>query len=203
MGGNLFGEVQMNEIVMIDYETGGLDFAHPNIQLAAVALDEQWREVDSFESKIKFDPAVCEPKALEVNRYDAKAWAGAPSSDEVFGKFCGWLKKHATMEMTSKRTGSKYKVARLAAFNAPFDKDRLWQMADGQFVPAHPQMFCAMQLAMWSSLQGMFDADSFKLTDVAKGLGLPFGDAHDALTDVRIASAVVREIFRRRNGSPL
>lgn len=123
-------EPMKQRIVIIDFETGGTLPQHPNIQLAAIAVDEEWNEVDHFESKITFNPADCDPKALELNHFDGNAWHDAPRSDEVFAKFCGFLKNHATMEMRSKRTGNPYKVARIAAYN----KDRLLGMADGSFV---------------------------------------------------------------------
>lgn len=40
------------EIVLFDFETGGVKPEHPSIQLSAIAVDEQWNELDSFERKI-------------------------------------------------------------------------------------------------------------------------------------------------------
>lgn len=184
----------MNKIIVFDYETGGIEPHHPNIQLAAIAVNEMWEEVDAFESKIAFDVAKCEPKALELNHFDAKAWVDAPRPEDVFASFCGFLKKHATMEMVSKRTGKPYKVARLAAYNAAFDKDRLWAMADGQFVPAHPQALCILQRAAWWVLEVGGKIDNLKLSSVAAALGIPSDGAHDALADVRIAAEIARKI---------
>ena len=36
-------------IVFFDLETGGLEPTHPDIQLAAVALDGEWNELESFD----------------------------------------------------------------------------------------------------------------------------------------------------------
>ena len=43
------------EVVFFDFETGGLEDSRPNIQLAAIAVDENWNETATFEAKIKFD----------------------------------------------------------------------------------------------------------------------------------------------------
>jgi DNA polymerase III epsilon subunit-like protein len=184
-------------MIIFDFETGGVSPEHPNIQLAAIAVDENWDEVDSFESKIAFDPARCDPEALKLNHYDAAAWANAPGEREVFGKFSAFLKKHSTFECVSKRTGNPYKVARIAAYNAQFDKDRLWAMGAGQFIPAHPQAFCVMQLAMWVSYNGMIETASMKLSDVAKAVLIPAKDAaHEALADVRMAAEVGKRLLQ-------
>src|SRR5580704_12156819 len=135
----------MNEIVLIDFETGGVLPKHPNIQLAAIAVDESWNEIDSFESKIAFDPSKCDPEALAMNHYTAEAWENAPASRDVFVYFSVFLKRHATMKQVSKRTGNHYTVATLSAFNLQFDKYRLWAMADGAFVPAYPLCLCILQ----------------------------------------------------------
>lgn len=184
----------MQHICIIDFETGGVLPEHPNIQLAAIAVDENGAEVDSFNSKIAFDPKLCEPEALEMNHYTPEAWEGAPSADQVFVSFCEFLGRHKTMEMVSKRTGRPYNVARLAAFNIQFDKDRLWAMADSRFVPAHPLGLCILNRAMWWALETGAVLENFKLPTVAHALGIPTAGAHDALFDVRMAAEVMRRI---------
>lgn len=186
-----------SKIIVFDYETGGTLPKHPNIQLAAIAVDEQWNELDSFESKIAFDPAECETKALEINHYDAKAWEDAPRSDEVFAKFSAFLSKHATMEQVSKRTGRPYTVARLAAYNFPFDKERLWAMADGCFVPAYPLGLDILQRAMWYVLEHGLKVENHQLGTIAKALGIDAGGAHDALADVRISAQIAKKIGQK------
>lgn len=182
------------KIVIFDYETGGVKPEHPNIQLAAIAVDQKWNEVESFERKIKFDPAKCSPEALEINHYDSDAWKDAIPESEVFREFAAFLSKHATMEQVSKRTGNPYTVARIAAYNFNFDKDRLWAMSRGNFVPAYPQGLCLMQRAMWFALDVSLPVENFRLTSVAHALGIPIDDAHDALGDVRMSAAVAKKI---------
>lgn len=180
-------------VVVFDFETGGLSPHHPNIQLAAIAVDDSWNEIESFESKIAFDPSLCDAEALALNHYAADAWKSAPECPYVFAMFCSFLKRHSSVEMISKRSGRPYSVARLAAYNATFDRDRLWAMSGSQFVPAHPQALCIMQRAMWAVQSGA-SFKSFKLTDVAEKLGIGNDGAHDALADVRIAAAVARAL---------
>lgn len=184
-------------LVIMDFETGGVEPRHPNIQLAAIAVDDDWNELASFNRKIKFDSAACDPRALEINHYTVEAWKDAESSDDVFADFAEFLKQHASVEMKSRGTGRPYNVARISAFNAPFDKDRLWAMADGSFVPAHPQAMCIMQLAMWEQRAGRLKSPSMKLVDVAATLGVSVDGAHDALADVRMAGTVAKVLTTR------
>ena len=184
-------------IVVFDFETGGVKPEQPNIQLAAIAVDDEWNEIGTFERKIEFNPDDCDPDALKLNHYSAETWDNAAPVCTVFDDFCDFLNKHKTVEMTSKRTGKPYKVARLAAYNATFDKDRLWAMANGQFVPAHPQALCIMQLAMWAVVGARLKVDNLKLGTVAAALDIEPLKAHDALSDVRTAAAVARKLLKR------
>lgn len=65
--------------VYFDMETAGLADSAPDIQLAAVAIDEEgeegWREIEAFEVKIRFDEAQAEEGALASNCYNATEWA--------------------------------------------------------------------------------------------------------------------------------
>ena len=52
--------------VFFDFESGGTEPEHPNIQLAAIAV-RGWKEVDAFERKIDFIESDCDPAAIALN----------------------------------------------------------------------------------------------------------------------------------------
>ena len=60
--------------VFFDLETGGVTPDHPDIQLAAIAVDSDLNELDSFERKIQFKESDADPEALKLNHYDASIW---------------------------------------------------------------------------------------------------------------------------------
>jgi DNA polymerase III alpha subunit (gram-positive type) len=185
-------------IVYFDLETGGLEMNDPIIQLAAVATDSNGEEVGTFQRLVRFEEAAADPDALKLNHYNADRWAEeAWPERNVFSEFAVWLERYRTVEMTS-RSGSKYKVCRLAAYNAPFDAPRL-QTAFSRnhlFLPAHPQVLCVMQLAMWSAEVTSLKPKTYKLVDtLAHFVGAQLPDAHDALADVRATATLAKYLM--------
>ncbi|MCA1625996.1 MAG: hypothetical protein LC778_19810 [Acidobacteria bacterium] len=86
----------MNQkIVYFDFETAGLTDNHPNIQLAAIAVDsDTFEELDSFEAKIQFDESKADPEALKINHYSRDVWEReAKTCGHVTYLFCEFLKK--------------------------------------------------------------------------------------------------------------
>lgn len=185
-------------LVFFDLETGGLDFQHPNIQLAAVAVDNEFNELETFEAKIKFDVAACDPIALEKNSYEESAWRGAESEGLVAKGFAGFLSEHKCIQMVSNKTGRPYWVARLAGHNVTkFDGPRLKEMfkRHGLFLPAHPAALDTTQLALWKYQRLGKPLASFRLTELCKLLDIPVIDAHDALGDVRMNVKVAKRLL--------
>lgn len=193
--------------VYFDLETGGVEERHPDIQLAAIAIDEtSWAEVASFETKIAFDPAAADPQALELNHYRAEAWVGALAIPVVVARFTAFLNRFRSLEMVSKRTGRPYAVAKLAGHNAAsFDGPRLkrmFQLCD-QFLPADPRVRCTCQLAMWwldargvhagsRPPDGWKPLANYQLGTLCEYFGVPIDQAHEALSDVRSSIALAR-----------
>jgi len=187
-------------IVFFDFETGGLMPTSPNIQLAAVAVDDNWAEIEKYEAKIQFDVTQADPEALRINHFDADTWKqmAIPERDVII-TFTSFLKRHATVAMTSKRTGQKYYVARLAGHNAAtFDGPRLTQMYGRNFLPAHPQVLDTIQLAMWHWLGRDDKPVNLRLESICKHLGVELDNAHDALCDVRGSIAIARSLIGAR-----
>lgn len=181
-------------LCIVDTETGGLQLRHPIIQIAAVVVlpAEDWREIDSLQLKLTFDPAACEKEALAVNHYTPEAWKGAVEPGEAIGALARLFERHRSKGMMSK-AGKPYRVAVAAGYNAPFDSERIFKLARERnlFLPVSFHWLCAMQLAFWKGV----DVTSFKLTEVAKALGLDPAGAHDALVDVRLTAQVLRRLL--------
>jgi DNA polymerase III alpha subunit (gram-positive type) len=190
----------MSTAVFFDLETGGLSDIHPNIQLAAVAVDEStWDEIGTFERKIRFPYSAADPQALAMNHYNADVWIKeAVDSYQVCTEFAAFLEPFKCIEFVSKRTGRPYSVAKLIGHNAAtFDGPRLKRMfeAHNLFLPADPRVRCTVQAAMWWFDWHNVAPPSYKLSALCEYFGLPVADdAHDALADVRMTVQVARRL---------
>lgn len=187
--------------IFFDLETGGLDLRHPIIQLAAVAVDADLKEVSSFERKVHFVEAEAEPEALKMNHYDPEVWAqSAIAPPQLVREFTTWLKRFADVQMVSKRTGNPYSVAQLAGYNAAtFDGPRLQKLFRdaAAFLPAHPRVLDVLQLVLWDAFKRRETHESYRLSEVYQRLGYTVDGAHDALFDVRATVQVVRDLKQR------
>ena len=188
-----------DRIVFFDLETGGLDpLRHPIIQFAAVAVDEEWREIESLEIKLRFDLSLAEPKALEGNSFDVATWAqqaiGQPAAMERVADF---FRSHATLSKISQR-GKSYSVARLAGHNVTqFDCPFLvaWFKRAEMFCPAACfEPLDTLGLARWASLRDPNPPRDHQLGTLCAWLGIEHTEAHDALGDVRATVQVARAL---------
>jgi DNA polymerase III alpha subunit (gram-positive type) len=190
--------------VYFDLETGGTNDTHPDIQLAAVAIDEaSWAQISSFEAKIAFDPATADPAALALNHYTPEGWVGAESLVLVCARFASFLERFRSIEMISKR-GHPYSVAKLVGHNAAsFDGPRLRRMFERceLFLPADPRVRCTCQRAMWWCDERGIVPKDFKLSTLCQQFGIPVETSHDALADVRLTVALSKALaIGARNG---
>lgn len=191
----------MSRIVFFDVETGGLDpLRHPITQIAAVAVDERFREVETIERKLWFQEGDAESSALEMNHYDPETWRREAVSPAFgMGAFAELCRRHATFTKTSK-AGRPYKVARLAAHNAPFDAGFVveWFKASGTFLPAACyEALDTLGLARWASMGSASKPVDHKLASLCQWLDIPLPDAHDALADVRATVRVAQVLCGR------
>ena len=186
--------------VYFDLETGGVEPHHPDIQLAAIAVDcDTWAEVEAFESKIQFDESKADPKALEMNHYSAADWSAAPTLVEVVSKFTRFIDRHKSFEMISQRTGWPYQVARLVGHNAAtFDGPRLKAMFQrhGRFLPADMRVRDTCQRALWyfDERPALPSPENYRLATLCRYFGIPVEDTHEALADVRLTIALARAL---------
>lgn len=187
-------------IVFFDLETGGLDpLLHPITQIAAVAVDEQLNELESYECKLTFYDKTCDKKALAMNGYKEDVWiAEAISPLQAVGQFGRFLSRYADIERKSERTGNPYRVAQLAGYNAAtFDGPFIQQFFKVQraFLPASYQVLDVLQRAKWHFLEMGVTLESLRLSAVAEHFGIKVEQAHDALEDVRTTIAVYKAMF--------
>jgi DNA polymerase III epsilon subunit-like protein len=184
----------MKTIVFFDTETGGLKPEHPTIQLAAIAVGPDRKELETFERKIAFDVAKADPEALAMNHFDPAAWKDAPSERKVVEEFGAFLKRHSCIELVSQRTGNPYKVARVGGHNiAGFDLERVAAMfkRHGQFFPVDFRTALDTRYgAVWFFEGRTEQPKNFKLTALAEHFGIPTEGAHEALFDVRLSIAL-------------
>lgn len=182
--------------IYFDFETGGTQLDHPSIQLAAIAVDDKTgNELSSFEQKIAFDPAQCDPEALKVNGWTKEAWKNAATPEATKLEFIRFLEPHKCVKMTSKKTGNPYYVAKGAGYNAAsFDMPRLQALFGKEFLPVSYLVRDVLQLAIFH-FDVMGNApENFKLSTVCKHFGIDTEGAHDALADVRMTAALFHRL---------
>ncbi|MEM7316669.1 MAG: 3'-5' exonuclease [Planctomycetota bacterium] len=186
-------------VVYLDLETAGLEFTRPIIQIAAIAVDTDYRELEQIELKIRFDPSEADEDSLSLNRYDRDVWrTEAITPNRAALRFAAFLRRHATHDMLA-ANGRRYQLAQLAGHNAErFDGPFLhaWYRIRRVFLPARYMTLCTKQKALWlfADDQSMTPPHDFKLGTLCECFGVRLGDedAHDALNDVRATVALAR-----------
>lgn len=184
-------------IVWYDSETGGLLPQHPTTQLAAIAVDSDWRELETFEVKFQFDVDACEPEALKLNGYSPEKWANAVPEAAAWQQFQSMLNRHRCVELIS-RAGKPYSVARLAGHNiVGFDLPRTEAAFKrlGLFLPiCFRTLLDTRYGAVWHFERLGVRPKDFKLTGLAEHFGIPTAGAHDALADVRMTIELAKRL---------
>lgn len=198
-------------LVFFDLETAGLHDivggrvrrTRPLTQIAALAIDGAYRELEALELKVQFDERAADRFALKNRHYDAAVWEReAVEPRHAASQFAKFLRRHATVDRVS-RAGHPYRVAQLVAHNAEqFDGPviRAWFETLNKLCPASYNVFCTKQRAYWLFRENMLltpPAD-YRLPTLCEyfGVGLRPHDAHDALNDVRATVALYRAMVR-------
>lgn len=190
----------MGKTVFFDLETSGLNpQKHEIIQIAAVALNDDFKEIDRFGPlRLKFNIDAASPEALKINHYDAALWEDAISQKQLVGDFSNFLKKHSTVKMIS-RAGNPYFVAQLAGHNiARFDIPFLLEtfVCAGRFCPIRMIGLDTLQLAAWRFFKSDRMPENLRLDTLAEYFGVAFqGEAHDAMADV-LANIEIAKLLR-------
>lgn len=185
-------------LVFVDIETAGLQVWRPIIQIAAIAVNSSFRELECFEEKIEFDERRAVRRSLHKRHYSRRRWQREARRDrDVAVEFGAFLARHATVNAVNAR-GEPFVVAQLVAHNAAFDAPflRAWFERLGIFFPGTYRVFCTLHRAMWLFHEDrtLKPPDDFKLGTLCQyfGIRLPADQAHDALNDVRATVALYR-----------
>ena len=192
-------QLPSERLVFCDIETAGRGVTCPIIQIAAVAVDSRLRELETFEVKIRFELDTGTRKSVPVACFEPTVWKRlARQPDEAARHFADFLRRHATVDMVSSRTGKPYRLAQLAAHNGDFDGPRLrsWFRRQKQFLPASRRVFCTLQRAFWLFHEAttLTPPANYRLATLCEYFGVPLGqdEHHDALADARATVAVYR-----------
>ena len=185
--------------VVFDIETTGLGPDAKIIQLAAVAVDEEWQVLDSFEVKIEFVPKPADADALRMNSYDKETWTTEAIDSALAARsFAQFLKKHASVRKISKQ-GHPYSVAQLVGHNASaFDMPRLIALFQEhrELLPASFEVLDTLHLARWLRSLGALNPEDLRLGSLAKEFDIEEILAHDALGDVRVTARVAQALTK-------
>lgn len=186
-------------VCVLDTETTGFpgqDWSHV-IELGAVILDPDGREVDSF-GQLVMPPILDEraDQALSINHITAEELRRSGCApNHVADKFANWLWRHH--------------CEFVAAYNRQFDEAMLAKMAGWSDVGVR-WLSCIM-LASMDVMAAAGAAERFskhgrakwpKLSASAEFFGVEVtGPAHRAVTDARTAAGVMVAIARRRRAA--
>jgi DNA polymerase III epsilon subunit family exonuclease len=162
---------------VFDCETTGVDQNEDEIvSLALIVLDSDGVETHRFSSLVQ--PSVPIPAGASAVHgiYDEDV-AGAPTFVQLADGLLELLGNHV-----------------FVAHNASFDLamlQRAFEEAEVEYSPAS----VACTLDAFRVLEPL--ADSHRLVDLCKGLGIELDDVHDALGDVLATAALVRVVLER------
>jgi DNA polymerase III epsilon subunit-like protein len=190
--------VNADPTIIFDFETGGLEEHHPEIQLAAIAVVD-WKEVAFLEAKIRFDEAAAEAEALALNHYSAEVWKAEAQPEEVVARrFAAMLEDFRHLPRVSKTSGNRYTVCRMAGHNPDFDGPRLRLMFERHGLFLAGDTYNALdtkQLALWYAMKAGRTPADFRLTTLAEFFGVSVEGAHDALADCRLVLGIAKAIL--------
>lgn len=190
-------------LVFVDIETAGLQTWRPIMQIAAIAVNRSFHELEVFEEKIQFDERQAVQHTLRKRHYSRARWQREARRDrDVAVDFGAFLARHATIDVRT-ASGKPCAVAQLVAHHAEFDGPflRMWFERMGLFFPGAYRVFCTLQRAMW-----LFHEDrtlpppsDFRLATLCDYFGVKLhpDEAHDALADVRATVRLYRAIHER------
>ncbi len=187
-------------LVFFDLETAGPKADVSIIQIAAIAVDSELEELESFQGNVRLEKSTRTNVRNEGQIIEPAIWKRLASQpDHAATEFAKFLRRHATIDMTSKH-GKPYQLARLAAHNATFDGPLLieWYKSLGLFLPATRAVYCTLQRAYW-----LFEEDKslapptdYKLATLCEyfGIHLARHEAHNAMADVQATVKLYRAI---------
>ena len=193
--------------VFLDIETDRLDPKTANpIQIAMVAVNRATlEEIDSFESKIKFDATQADPDALERNCYDVDIWEReAIEPFRAMENIRAFLLRHGDWSRVSRR-GNNYYTAEIAGHNAAnydavvlasFFKRHEAYLPAATWVTGPVDTMHMARCIEW--LKNERWESGFSLGALCQRFDISLENEHDAMADVRATvelAGVLRGIF--------
>lgn len=189
-------------IAVVDVETTGLvPRVHEIISFCILPLKLDFtvdESIPPFQTTVKPErPETATPKALEVNGHNIEELlATAPTRKESIQKFVDWHKLYVL--------GGDHKTIHPVGHNWSFDKafliewldpDRVYPEAFNTFF--HYQARDSQAVAAYfldrARIRGQaLPYKSAALRTIAKTIGLPFSEIHDALGDCRLTADIYR-----------
>lgn len=181
-------------VVILDTETTGLPH-HPwarVIELGAVALDADGVAISAFTSLVRPDvlDSRAEP-ALQVNNIQPHALRQAPSAAEVWADFCAWGNT-----LPPQADGMPYATT---SWRVNFERRLISRTPGLGFLPFD---YCLWEVVKSLRPKGKRNVH---LGPLCEELGIDdtvYGPKHRALTDARIAGAVLRKLLTWPAGEP-
>ncbi len=185
-----------HRLLVVDTETSGLDPAwHSILSVAAVIVEQDGREVDSFEVRVAERFPVVTSEAAKVHGLDVREGV---SPDIATIRMLNFLDRNQMIGEIGR--GLRRRVE-LVGHNVQFDAGflrRMFKLSNVSF-EAHfsHRMLCTQSLAFGLMLAGKLPAQSAGLEDVARALSVPLRREpyHDALEDCRATVAVYAKLM--------
>lgn len=171
----------------IDVETTGLDVSKHSIhQISSIMIDENGKEIDSFNMKLRPFKAEYEQSALDIAgiTYAELLEPERETSGACFLLFQEFLNKHVN------RFNKKDRL-QFVAYNSEFDERfvREWfNEHDDSFYGAYfwNPSICVMKTAAWFLRDHRAKLNSFKLKAICNFAGIKFDEnlGHDSMYDI-------------------
>ncbi len=195
--------MQVYDIVVFDFETGGLDpLKHEAVEIAGKAYNGMTLEPypdGEFCSLMKPErPEDLQPKALEVNGRTVEELMKAPDAGVVWKSFVEWVNRY---NKGAKRTG----------WTAPIASGKNIRSFDFKFADELNKKHCKNGVkTVLFNVRRQFDLEDFighwfigsgeleneKMDTLRDFFGMSHDGAHGALVDVRQTGALVMKFLR-------
>lgn len=178
-------------ILWIDIETTGLDKRQNGIIQIAGIVDLTGEVVESFSLNMNPEAAI-DPASQAIHGISPAQIERYPSRQETFERFKTILERYVRPQDAASRFYP-------GGYNVRFDLGFLDQWFRAMKEPGLGAYFRrervdpSVMMKAYQDYLGNFRMPSWSLRSVASQMGLPFGERHDALEDIRIT----REIHHR------
>lgn len=185
----------MNNIIVFDCETGGLDSTkHPITQIALICLDgESLEELFRYDSYVKpYEGLEITDKALEVSLIDERVLSKAPTYKEVFMMLKEFFKK--SIAKRSKPT--------LVGHNVPFDIGMLRALFSYNKADLSQFLHSNNGEIYYEDTQRMMmrcfpDLGRYNLGNCCEYLEVPLYDAHGAVGDTEATVLLYKKLLNK------